>query len=251
MSNSWLFTNILADILLPPTPFIVLGMIGVIQIRRRPALARLLISGSLLCIGLMATPIIANFLLDSLKPPPQTLSAKDADAIVILGGGRNKNALEYGGDTMNRFTIERVRYGAWLARTLDKPVLVTGGAPDRGLSEGEIMKASLQREFGIRNVRWVERKSRNTRENARLSSPLLKQSGIQRIYLVTHAWHLARAIPEFEQLGFEVIPAGTGYRTSETDTLTARDFLPNGKAFLDSWVASHEWLGLLWYRIRN
>lgn len=249
MSLSWLLTNFFAGILLPPTLFLILGLVGLSVLKRRRGLGRFLIASSLICIGLLATPIIANFLLDSLKPAPQILTAADADAIVILGGGRNRDSLDYGGDTLGRFTLERVRYGAWLAKKLNKPVLVTGGAPDGGMSEGEIMRASLQQEFGVRKVRWVENKSRNTRENARYSSHLLKQDGIERIYLVTHAWHLARAMPEFEMLGFKVIPAGTGNAIPSTPNLL--DFMPNGKAFQDSWVAIHEWIGLLWYRIRN
>lgn len=249
MSLSWLLTNFFAGILLPPTSLLILGLAGLSVLKQRRALGRFLIATSLICIGLLATPIIANFLIDSLKPAPQTLNGKEADAIVILGGGRNRDSIEFGGDTLNRFTIERVRYGAWLAKKLDKPVLVTGGAPEGGQPEGEMMRASLQQEFGVKRVRWVENKSKNTRENARFSSSLLKQDGIERIYLVTHAWHLARAIPEFEQLGFKVVAAGTGY--SLPNRATPLDFLPNGKAFLDSWLAIHEWIGLLWYRIRN
>jgi uncharacterized SAM-binding protein YcdF (DUF218 family) len=115
--------------------------------------------------------------------------------------------------------------------------------------EGDLMRDSLKHEFAIDTVRWVESASDNTRENARRSAQLLRADGIERIYLVTHAWHLARAVPEFSAQGFQVIPAGTGY--SLPTPYSALDFLPNGKALQDSWLALHEWLGLLWYRIRN
>ena len=249
MSISWLLTNILAGLLLPPVPFLILGLIGLGQLKRRRALGRGLIAGSLAAIWLLSTPLLAGWLLDSLKPPPRELTGREADAIVILGGGRIADSIEYGGDTLGRFTLERVRYGAWLAKKLDKPILVTGGAPDGGIPEGEMMRASLEQEFAVRQVRWVETASNNTRENARLSAPLLQAAGVESIYLISNAWHLARAVPEFEAQGLRVIPAGTGYAPPETDNPLG--YLPNARALQDSWLALHEWIGLLWYRIRN
>ncbi|OYY94525.1 MAG: hypothetical protein B7Y41_06745 [Hydrogenophilales bacterium 28-61-23] len=249
MSTTWLITNFIAAFLLPPLSLIILGLLGLGLLKRRRNLGQTLIASSLISIVLLSTPIVAGFLLDSLKPAPVAFTGKEADAIVILGGGRISDSVEFGGDTLGRFTLERVRYGAWLARKLHKPLLVTGGAPDGGIPEGEMMRASLDREFGIKDVRWVEAASNNTRENARYSARLLKDSGIDRIYLVTHAWHLARAIPEFEALGLRVIPAGTGYSLSVP--AIPLDFLPNAKALQDSTLATHEWIGLLWYRIRT
>lgn len=249
MTTSWLITNFIAGLLLPPVLLLIFGLIGLAILQRHRAFGRSLIAISLIMIWLLSTPWIASFLLDSLKPVPSALTGKEADAIVILGGGSISDSIEYGGDTLGHFTLQRVRYGAWLAKRLGKPILVTGGSPMGGQSEAEMMRDSLMREFGVKRVRWVESASSNTRENARYSSHLLKPDGIERIYLVSNAWHLARAIPEFEMLGFQVIPAGTGY--SLPQPLALLDFLPNGKAQLDSWLALHEWLGLLWYRIRN
>lgn len=249
MSYSYLFTNIIAGLLLPPVSLLILGAIGIVLIKRRQALGRSLILFSMISIWLLATPLISGLLLDSLKPPPSAMTGNEADAIVILGGGRVRDAIEFGGDSMSRFTVERVRYGAWLAKKLNKPILVTGGAPDGGMSEGEIMRNSLTQEFGVKHVRWVEDASTNTRENARFSARLLHRAGIERIYLVTHAWHLARAVPEFEQSGLRVVAAGTGY--SLPQPISPLDFLPNGISFYQSWLACHEWLGLVWYRIRN
>jgi uncharacterized SAM-binding protein YcdF (DUF218 family) len=249
MSITFLLTNFVAGVLLPPTLLLLLALLGLLLLKRRRSVGVMLIAGSMISLWLLSTPIVAGLLLDSLKPPAWTLNGKEADAIVILGGGRNSDSIEYGGDTLGRFTLERVRYGAWLAKKLHKPILVTGGAAEGGPSEGEMMRASLEQEFGIDSVRWVETASNNTRENARYSAPLLQNSAINRIYLVTHSWHLARAIPEFAALGFIVVPAGTGY--SLPQPYTPLDYLPNGKALQESWLALHEWIGLVWYRIRN
>jgi uncharacterized SAM-binding protein YcdF (DUF218 family) len=249
MSISWLLTNFLAAFVLPPLNLLLLGVAGLWMLRRRRPLGTILIGISLAGLWLLSTPFISDALLDSLKPAPVALTSREADAIVIMGGGRNRDSLEYGGDTLNRFSLERVRYGAWLAKRLHKPILVTGGAPDGGtLSEGEILRTTLHDEYGV-ETKWVEPDSRDTRENARNSAKILHMSGIRRIYLVTHAWHLRRAIPEFEAAGLQVVPAGTGYFLP--GDMSPLDFLPNGKALDQSRLAMHEWIGLLWYRIRN
>jgi uncharacterized SAM-binding protein YcdF (DUF218 family) len=248
MSFTWLLTNFFAAFLLPPFNLLLLGVAGLWVIRRRRKLGRALIVTSLAGLWILSTPIIANALLDSLKPRPVILTGKEADAIVILGGGRNRGSLEYGGDTVNRFSLERVRYGAWLARRLHKPVMVIGGAPEGGRSESDILRGMLRNEYGL-ETSWIEETSRNTRENARNSAEILGKAGIRRIYLVTHAWHLKRAIPEFEAAGLQVVPAGTGnYLSKEHSPL---DFLPDALALEKSQLAMHEWIGLLWYRIRD
>ena len=151
--------------------------------------------------------------------------AKSADAIVILGGGSHPASPEYGGDTVNSTTLERLRYGARLYRLTHLPVLVTGGNP-RGYAEAEaaLMRLVLETEWNM-PVRWSDDQSHDTAENARKSFAILKPAGITRIYLVTHAWHMPRAQAAFEYAGFAVIPAATSYTTD--DVRSPGDFVPN------------------------
>jgi uncharacterized SAM-binding protein YcdF (DUF218 family) len=67
--------------------------------------------------------------------------------------------------------------------------------------------------------------------------------------LVTHAWHLRRAVPLFEAQGFDVVPAGTQFSRGSLDTLF--DVLPTHTGLRDSTFALHEWLGILWYKLRT
>lgn len=249
MSIDWLLTNLIATLLLPPVSLLLMCALGWWLLSRHPRLGRALLGAALAALWLLSTPIVAGRLLDGLKPPHTVLDGSEADAIVILGGGRIRDSLDYNGDTLGVLTLERVRYGARLARMLDKPVLVTGGMPDGGSrGEGELMRAALETEFST-PVRWVEQHANNTRENARLAAAQLHHDGVARIYLVSHAWHLARAVPEFEATGLKVTPAGFGYHAGARPALL--DFLPQAKALQDSYYACHEWLGLLWYRLRN
>lgn len=248
MSISWLITNFLAAFLLPPMNLLLLGMLGFLLLERWRGLGKTLVFLSLAGLWLLATPLVAKGLLDSLKPAASSLTGKEAEAIVILGGGRNRNSVEYGGDTLSKFSLERLRYGARLGKAWHKPILLSGGAPDGGTPEAVVMRDALLREYGLR-ARWLDDASNNTRENARYAAQVLRKAGIRRIYLVTHAWHLNRAAPEFARQGLVVVPAGTGYFLSgDTSPL---DFLPSAHALENSSLALHEWIGLLWYQIRD
>lgn len=242
-------TKLIGELFLPPLGLLLMGLLGLWLLRRKPATGRMLIAFSFASLWLLSTPLIADRLLDGLSPEPVVLTGANADAIVILGGGSIKNSGEYAGDTVNQLTLFRLRYGATLARRFHKPMLVTGGKPDGGtLSEAETMQAVLRDEFHL-PARWVETQSRNTRENAQFSARILRQEGIRRIYLVSHTWHLARAIPEFEREGLIVVPAGTGYILDRD--LTPFRFIPSAKALAKSYFAAHEWVGLFWYRLLN
>ena len=171
------------------------------------------------------------------------------ERIVVLGGGRRVDEAEYGGDTLNAFSLERLRYAAFLHRASGLPILVSGGKPNDGtLAEGRIMQHILQTEYGI-SPRWIEDASLTTWDNARQSAPLLKQDGVYRIALVSHAWHLRRAVPLFEAQGLSVIPAGIQFSSIHIDSVF--DLLPTPAGLRDSTYALHEWLGILWYKLRT
>ncbi len=248
MSPSFLATNLAAALLLPPLNLLLLAFTGLWLLNVRRSLGKALIASSLALFWLLSTPVVADRLLGMLDPVPRPITGAQADAIVILSGGIYAHSLEYGGDTVNQLTLERVRYGAWLARRIGKPILVSGGAPMAGMPEARLMRAVLEQEFAV-PVKWEEDRSLTTRENARFSAAILKREGVRRIYLVSHSWHLKRAVPEFERAGLVVISAGTGY--FRPGPILPMDWLPNARALFKSYLAMHEGIGLLWYRILN
>jgi uncharacterized SAM-binding protein YcdF (DUF218 family) len=167
---------------------------------------------------------------------------------VVLGGGLGRESPEYGTDTVNPATLERLRYAAWLHRRTGLPILVSGGRPiDTRLSEAETMRDSLTADFNA-PPRWIEADSLNTRENAARAQALLAPEAIRSVYLVTHAWHMPRARRAFEQAGLEVIAAPTGY-TSITPSPMA--WIPSGQALRNTHIALREWLGQAWYRLNS
>jgi len=106
------------------------------------------------------------------------------------------------------------------------------------------MKAVLEREFTV-PVKWIETVARNTRENAYNSFAILQKEGIDRIILVTHAWHMPRAAREFEQAGFKISPAATGYTTRHRTDIFV--LIPTAAALQKSSLFFHEVIGIGWY----
>ena len=245
----WLITNAIAAFLVPPGSLLLLAAIGGLVALQHPRLGRSLVALSLIGMYLLSTPFLADKLRKSLEPAfRDPLADRGGQAIVVLGGGTYFSAPEYARDTVNSATLVRLRYAAHLHRALGKPVLVTGGAPyGNSVSEAEQMKQALESDFRV-SVQWTEPASNNTLENARLSYRLLDAAGLKRIYLVTHAWHIARAQIAFEHAGFSVIPAPTGYATR--NAVTALDFLPDAIAMSHSRNVFHEWIGIGWYHLR-
>ncbi|MEO1766939.1 YdcF family protein [Thiobacter aerophilum] len=249
MDLAYPLTGLLTALFLPPGSPLVMLALGWAVWPRRPRLGRALVLAGTLTLGLLSLPFVSASLLRLLAgEPPSHLDFSGAQAIVVLGAGRYQDALEYGGDTVNRLALERLRYAARLARASGLPVLVSGGSPEGRVPEASFMKAVLEDEFGV-PVRWVEADSRNTWENARFSQRILAREGIERIVLVTHAWHMPRARAVFERAGLKVVPAGTRFYTPRGQGLA--DWLPDARALLDSSHALHEGLGLMWYRLRG
>ncbi|OYY58524.1 MAG: hypothetical protein B7Y50_12855 [Hydrogenophilales bacterium 28-61-11] len=249
--SAWLATNLIAAALLPPLLLVLLLTAGLVFHRRHRRLSMSLILLSTVALYSLSTPWVSGLLLKSLEisTPINADVFKEADAIVILGGGRRIDAGEYGGDTLNGISLERLRYAAHLHRSSGLPLLVTGGKPGGGtLAEGRIMQHVLRSEYGL-PTRWIEDAALTTWDNARLSARQLKSSQVQRIILVTHAWHLRRAVPLFETQGLSVIPAGIQFSSIRLDSVL--DVLPTPAGLRDSTFALHEWLGIVWYKLRS
>lgn len=253
MNLSWLITNILAALLLPPMFMIVVACSGVVVARTHKWLGRSLIAFACLSLVVLSTSAGSRWLIRPLEVtslPLQSLQNSQAQAIVILGGGRLYAAPDDGGrDLPNSITLLRLRRGAQIQRQTGLPILVSGGSPEiAAISEADLMSRSLQEDFRV-PVKWIEGGSDNTAQNAQRSAQILKEAGITRIFLVTDAMHMPRARNIFESTGLRVIPAPTGFHAQ--NGLAPHDFIPSAGALKDSHYAMHEWLGLLWYRIRH
>ncbi len=249
-----IFTKSIAALVLPPGGNLVLAFAGLLLLSRwrRAGVAVILVS--VLSLYGFSIHVVANSLskgLEQVSPYPLRASgAESMRAIVVLGGGRNDFAPEYGGETVSSETLERLRYAARLHRKTGLPILVTGGQPlGEEIGEAALMKRVLEEDFQV-PVKWIEAKSSKTEENARFSAKILKSDGVHRAFLVSHASHLSRAVEAFERAGLGVIPAPTGYQKSRSGPPGIMALVPSARALKQSATVLQEYLGALWYALR-
>jgi len=247
-----LFLTYLAKgLLLPPAGNLLL-LLAARLLRRWRRLAWSLVAVSLASLYLLSAPISLGWLAHRLETIPAfdlgSPAARRVEAIVVPGSGRYTQPPEFDHDVVSIRTLERLRYAARVHRTTGWPIAVVGGAPlDDAAPEGVLMAESLQTDFGV-PVQWVEDRSNNTAENARNARALVAVDGI---LLVTQAIDMPRAKQAFEAVGFDVVPAPIGYLTREADSLISPfDFIPDASVLAAARVVLHEYLGLLWYRLR-
>ena len=245
-----LTTNtVLAALLLPPASLALAALLALILFRAR--LGRAFAVLSLLALVLMSLPVVSMTLLASLDMPaeaPEPSSAASPEAIVVLGGDVFRIP-EPPGAVMGSLSLERVRAGAELQRRSGLPVLISGGAvDDLPLTVGALMAESMTRDFGV-PVRWTEATSPTTWENAEYSARILGADGIRRVYVVTHAWHMRRSLLSFRRFGIEATAAPV--RRDPWPTFRASEFMPRTSAWVNSFYAMHEWVGLAYYSIRR
>ncbi len=228
----------LRDLLLPPSGLLLLGFLALLLPARRARAGRLMLWLALGALWLLATPLIADTIarLAQRAAPLDWRQLAGAQAIVILGGGGHRDfAPEYGGPAADPELLQRLAYGAWIARRSRLPILVSGFE-----REAADMSAALRQVLGI-TARWSDDRAYDTFQNAHFSALVLGPEGIRRIALVTSALHMQRATREFEAAGFEVVPAPVGIVTSHR--LSFRDFVPRADALQRSYEAVYELLG--------
>jgi uncharacterized SAM-binding protein YcdF (DUF218 family) len=169
--------------------------------------------------------------------------------LIVLGGAtRHPDSYLAHGQVPLGEAAERMSLPVGLMRQHPQFELVFSGGEGRllatGVSETELAKA-FYNEQGIDLTRvTLESGSRSTRENARQVAALLGDRCHKPWLLVTSAWHMRRAMAEFEAVGCNVRAYPVDYRTGASTRLTEYSLAYS----LVGWqTALHEWLGLFVY----
>lgn len=236
-------------LLIPPINLLAFAAIGAALCHRRGG--RALLAVSLSGLVLFALPAVSGCLLALLElhldriPSP----AQPPQAIVILSADQQRIFTKNGiGWRVGGLTLEREAAGAVLARQTHLPILVTGGViREHAPPLAEQMAASMERDF-LSPVRWQETRSGDTWQNAVFSAEMLRAQGIQRVYLVTHAWHMRRALLAFRRAGLVATPSPVALDAAPD--LRAASFLPSARGWQESYYAMHELIGWAWYAVR-
>lgn len=255
MSINLLIDALVRVLLLPPTNLLALFVAGLLLHRRFPRAGKAIAAAAIVLLLVLSSGMGSMLLvrpLEDMAPPLIDPNAHGAQAIVVLGAGSIYRSPEYGHlDIPDEVALLRLRYGAHLQHATGLPLLVTGGnaTPDGAMQAKAVGMAKALREDFRTPVRWVESAAANTQQNAVFSARILRAEGITRVLLVTHAMHMPRAVEAFERAGLQVVPAPTGFYSRGRQSMLG--WLPSAAGMYRCYYATHEWIGLLWYRLRR
>jgi uncharacterized SAM-binding protein YcdF (DUF218 family) len=243
-------------IMLLPTNFLIgVGLIGAILLatRRRQLGCKLLVA----CVVLLAisgfSPL-GNLLLYPLEQrfPPWDAAQGAPDGIVILGASIDADLSAAHGTPVVSSAADRIVVAAALAHKYPNArILYSGGSPNlisNDAREADYASAIFE-SLGIAKSRLImERRSRNTQENAEFSRALAAPKDGERWLLVTSAFHMPRSVGLFRKAGFAVEPYPVDWRVGDRGALLAfSNLLLDGLVRTD--VAVREWIGLIAYRL--
>ena len=243
--------SLVSALLMPPAINIIGVFVGLLLLRlvKRTALFVMLLS--LLSLWLLATPLFSSMLHGSIEKYPAidsfAIARHSPQAIVVLGAAHYDAAAEYQGQAVpTAYGLTRLHYAAYLQQQTGLPVMLTGGPMNR---DQDVHAQVLERALAVYGVetRWREERSATTWQNALFSADILLPLGVQNVIVVTHSYHMLRAVQLFELAGFNVLPAPTELSTRFPWRRWAY-WVPDTKSLALSHSVLHEYLGLVWYR---
>jgi uncharacterized SAM-binding protein YcdF (DUF218 family) len=222
----------LTVLLLPPLPLLLLALLGARLLMIRRGLGWLVIFLSVSLLWLSACTGTGRWLASMILRPPPAMSVeriaelkamaqrKAPVTILVLGGGSEPNAPEYRMSNLTAQSLERLHYGLWLSRETGLPLGFSGGVgwgQRDSVPEAQIAARIAAQDFG-RPLKWIEDRSRDTHENSVNSMALIKQAGTRHVVLVTHGWHMPRAMRAFQRasggsVSIEAAPMGLSSKT--------------------------------------
>lgn len=237
------FKTLLLAAVLPPAPMLLLAAWGGWRLKRGRRWGGWMLGLALVLAWLSATEAAGELLSRARRPPPalsrtqvEALRGSQDGVVLVLGGGVHRHLPEYDAGAPRRHTAERLAYGVWLARRTGWPLAFSGGigwtATELRQPEAEIVARVAAEDYGL-PLRWSESRSRDTRENAANSLPMLMASGVKRVLLVTDDGHMPRAVRAFEgvaaPLGIAIVPAPVGLRDDALSSFD--DWCPSVEGF--------------------
>jgi uncharacterized SAM-binding protein YcdF (DUF218 family) len=247
VSKLFVFLTLLGNIL------IALALIGAVLLYTRFARAgRRLVVGSLVVFVILGISPAGNFLYWILE---QRFAAWDPargapDGIIVLGGAIDVSRAAWRGRPIVNESFGRIIAAVELAEAYPPARIVYSGGSG-SLTYPDVIEADLAlpllESLGIARQRIVlERKARNTAENAAFAKEAAQPKPGERWLLITSAAHMPRAIGAFRRVGFpvEAYPVDARIRNLQ-DLIAPSPQVLQGVAITDA--ALHEWVGLVVY----
>lgn len=206
---------------------------------------------AVVCI-LLCTPLVANLLVrwqEQRVAGTEACAAPPPDTVVLLTAGARRVArVAADAQALNLAGLRRTLGAARLIQQQPGAALVVTGTSDRNEVAVSTVMAAFAEQLGVpaAAVR-VETAARTTWQNAR-NVRALRPALPARIWLVTSALHLPRALFAFRAAGFD--PCGYAADALSVPFDGGLDLIPGAAAAANSEAVLHEWIGEVVYRLR-
>ena len=214
---------------------------------KREKFSKLFLSLSFGIMFLYSYPPFANFLVANLENQyPKYDYSKSVKYIHVLGSGHNVDPDQPLSSQVGAASVKRDLEGILIHKHIENSKIIFTGYEGSTNTPTAIMNAKLAKALGIKEENLiVNPKPKDTKEEAEFTKTLV---GDEPFILVTSATHMPRAMILFSSLGLNPIPAPTHFYKEEFNGYFKK---PEVGYFYVSQIAMHEYIGILWSKLRG
>jgi len=213
---------------------------------KRERFAKVILSSGLFLLLLFSYLPFANFLVQNLENQyPKFDYKQHVKYIHVLGSGHNTDPSQPISSQICNSGTKRVLEGVIIHKQMPNSKIIFTGYKGKTNTTNAVMNAKLATALGVATKDMIiNGKPTDTEDEALFTKTLV---GDEPFVLVTSATHMPRAMMLFTSLGMHPIPAPTDYYKSDF-----RGYLraPTPFSFYVSTLAIHEYLGILWTKLK-
>ena len=214
---------------------------------KREMQAKLFFSLSIFFLFLFSYPPFSNYLVQNLENQyPKYDFKQDVKYIHVLGNGHNTDKTQPISSNLSDGGTKRVLEGVIIHKQTPNSKIIFTGYAGYTSETNAVMNSRLASALGVsKKDMIINGVPTDTREEALFTKTLV---GSEPFVLVTSATHMPRSMMLFQSQGLNPIAAPTNFYKSEF-----RGYLraPAPIYFHISTIAIHEYLGILWAKIRG
>lgn len=230
MDFAFILKKVISSFFMPLSFGLILAFIGLLFLYFNSyKKAKVFLSFSFLLIFLFSYSPVSNFLLKPLETQYKSITdPKGLRYILLLGGNFENRAYE----VLRLYNI-----------IPNAKIISSGYKGNFDLSEA-LRNKNILISLGVKKDDIImQEEPKDTLEEAQNIKNIVKD---ENFILVTSSYHMPRAMKFFKAEGLNPLPAPSFILYKKSDIFST----PNGKNLLNSQLALHEYLGLLWQKIK-
>ncbi len=249
--------DLLSYIILPIPSFGILILIALIlRLRNKKRWSKIILSISAFWFLLISSSFLPDILTRNLESKYPTLQADflnsfdDSVNILVLGGGHANDPRLVPHNKLSPNTLSRIVEGVRIYKNTKHPTLITSGTGKRS----EISNAEVVAETAILlGVNKADIRLNTTPTNTNKEALEYKKNfgTDKKLILVTSAAHMPRSVYLFRQAGLDPIPAPTDHLYKKDQDRPRFFWVPSANNIRKLESTIHEYVGLIYYRLRK